>query len=391
MFESMLKEIKPTKKEEEELNSKVAIFLRSLNDNLKEGKIVVGGSFAKGTWLRGQHDLDIFVQYPNEEKISDKLETAIKKTFRKYQRIHGSRDYFIIEFEKIIFEVIPVLKIKSSIEAKNITDISPLHVEWVNKNLSDKMKDDVRIAKQFSKANKFYGAETFIKGLHGYVLEILIYHYGSFLNMVKNVSKWRENMLINFGKNEFYSEQHFPLVLIDPVNPKRNATASLSEEKLNLFIKTCKDFNKNKSLKYFKEQKINEKKYNLIIEAEPLEGSRDVAGTKILKVHEYIEHKLKNEGYEIKNTEFEFKEKGKVYFNIKNKKLPKYKKHYGPPITMKEGLENFKKKYGKYKTEKGKAYVMLINKNNKLEEYIKKIIKDEEVKTRVKKIKILKM
>ena len=72
MFESILKEIKPTKKEEEELNSKVAIFLRSLNDNLKEGKIVVGGSFAKGTWLRGQHDLDIFVQYPNEEKISDK-------------------------------------------------------------------------------------------------------------------------------------------------------------------------------------------------------------------------------------------------------------------------------------------------------------------------------
>ena len=82
------------------------------------------------------------------------------------------------------------------------------------------MKDDVRIAKHFSKANKFYGAETFIKGLHGYVLEILIYHYGSFLNMVKNVSKWRKNMLINFGKNEFYSAQQFPLTLIDPVNPK---------------------------------------------------------------------------------------------------------------------------------------------------------------------------
>jgi len=33
----------------------------------------------------------------------------------------------------------------------------------------------------------------------------------------------------------------------------------------------------------------------------------------------------------------------------------------------------------------------LVLENNKLEEYIKKIIKDEEVKTRVKKIKILKM
>ena len=294
MFETILKEIKPTKKEEQELNSKVAIFIRALNDNLKEGKIYVGGSFAKGTWLKGQHDLDIFIQYPIDDKISDKLESAIKKSFRKYERIHGSRDYFIIEFEKMIFEVIPVLKIKNSIEAKNITDISPLHVEWVNKNLTDKMKDDVRIAKHFSKANKFYGAETFIKGLHGYVLEILIYHYGSFLNMVKNVSKWRKNMLINFGKNEFYSAQQFPLTLIDPVNPKRNATASLSEEKLELFIKICKEFNKNKSLKYFKEKEINENKYNLIIEAEALEGSRDVAGTKILKAHEHIKYKLIN-------------------------------------------------------------------------------------------------
>ena len=56
---------------------------------------------------------------------------------------------------------------------------------------------------------------------------------------------------------------------------------------------------------------------------------------------------------------------------------------------MIEGLENFKKKYGKYKIENGKSYVILINKNNKLEEYVKKIIKDEEVKNRVKKIKIL--
>ncbi|HLC85754.1 MAG TPA: CCA tRNA nucleotidyltransferase [Candidatus Nanoarchaeia archaeon] len=390
MFEIILKKIKPAENEERDISTKVSKFLKILNKNLSEGKAIVGGSFAKGTWLKGQHDIDLFALFSSEEKISDKLEKAVKKSFKKYERIHGSRDYFIVDFENLSFEIIPVLKIKNATEAKNITDISPLHVKWMNNNLNEKLKDEVRIAKQFCKANKVYGAETYIKGLHGYALEILVYNYRSFMNLTKNAAKWKPNMLIHFGKNEFYSQQEFPLVLIDPVNPKRNATASLSREKFYQFVSACKQFNKTKPLKMFEGKRIDKKKYNLILEIKPLEGSNDVAGTKILKVFENIISKLNNEGFKVKSKDWEFGEKSYLYFSLKNNSISKYKKHYGPPVKFKEDLENFKKKYGKYKVENGRVYVMLKRKHTKAKDYAKELLKEKYIRERAKNIKILK-
>src|SRR3989344_3639777 len=202
MFEKILKKIKPTEREEKEIKAKVNKFLGKLNKNISEGHVVVGGSFAKGTWLSGQHDIDVFVQFSTDENISSKLEKAVKKSFKKYEVVHGSRDYFIVDFEELSFEIIPILKINYSREAKNITDISPLHVEWVKNNLNDRLKDEVRLAKHFCKANRIYGAETYIKGFHGYALEILIVYYGSFLNLVKHASRWRYNTLIYTSHNE---------------------------------------------------------------------------------------------------------------------------------------------------------------------------------------------
>ena len=72
-----------------------------------------------------------------------------KKSFKKYERIHGSRDYFIVDFENLSFEIIPVLKIKNATEAKNITDISPLHVKWMNNNLNEKLKVTPNISFSF--------------------------------------------------------------------------------------------------------------------------------------------------------------------------------------------------------------------------------------------------
>mgnify|MGYP001564020981 CR=1 FL=1 len=60
MFEKILNKIKPSEKEQKEITAKVNRFMSVLNKNLTEGKAIVGGSFAKGTWLSGQHDIDVF-------------------------------------------------------------------------------------------------------------------------------------------------------------------------------------------------------------------------------------------------------------------------------------------------------------------------------------------
>ncbi len=392
MFEKILKEIKPSKKEIESMKSKVNEFVSKLK--LDNCEAFVGGSYAKNTWLKEQHDIDIFVLFREEENMSEKLEKFIKRSFKKYERIHGSRDYFLVNFRGINFELIPVLKIENYKDAKNITDVSQLHVKWVKSKLNEKQCDEARLMKQFCMANRVYGAETYIKGLHGYLLEILTYYYRDFIKFVKNASKWKKGLVIDVNRHSlFKSQQDFPLIVIDPVHANRNAASSLGEEKFELFVNRCKEFLKKKDLNYFKVKKFSLKGYNLILTASPLTGSTDVAGTKLYKVFEKINYELIKNNFKILKSDWDW-DGGKAYFcfKIENKKLSKLEKYFGPPIKLKEYVKKFKKKYKKYKFGIGNNRIFVIKprKFNDTKKLIKVIIRDKQVKNRVKSIKVIK-
>src|SRR3989338_8070005 len=175
----VLRKIKPGKDEQKKFSTATASFLKSLNAALgKDGTALLGGSGAKGTWLSGSHDMDVFVAFDykkyadHSSELSGLLEKGLKKAFPKtgIDRLHGIRDYFQLSYQSLMFEIVPILKINKAEEARNITDISPLHSAWVNKHAA-KVKDDIRLLKQFCKANNMYGAESYIGGFSGYVLE----------------------------------------------------------------------------------------------------------------------------------------------------------------------------------------------------------------------------
>ncbi len=119
-------------------------FKDTINSACKALKInavcVIGGSFAKGTNLNDDFDIDFFLKfskkYKNEE-LSDLTEKVLKKSKIKYLRVHGSRDYFHFEKGTKQYEVVPVFNIKKPSEAVNITDVSPLHVEYIRKKLKN--------------------------------------------------------------------------------------------------------------------------------------------------------------------------------------------------------------------------------------------------------------
>ena len=148
-----LKRIKPTDKGKAK---EVKDFLVRLNTELKKRKIkakaTVGGSMAKDTYLKDDHDCDIFVRFDysfKDKDISKELATVLK--IWKPDTVHGSRDYYHIKNE-LNYEIVPVLDIKNPKDAVNVTDMSPLHVDWVKKHPG--MNDEIRLAKQFCKANQ---------------------------------------------------------------------------------------------------------------------------------------------------------------------------------------------------------------------------------------------
>jgi len=141
--------------------------------------------------------------------------------------------------------------LKKASEVVNITDISPLHSKWVNK-FGKGLKDEIRLAKQFCKANKLYGAESHITGFSGYVLEILTIHYKGFKNLIKAITKWKPKVIIDtekYHKKPLFdldkSKTHSPIIIIDPVQKSRNASAAVDIEKFNKLIQYSKEFLKS--------------------------------------------------------------------------------------------------------------------------------------------------
>jgi tRNA nucleotidyltransferase (CCA-adding enzyme) len=395
--QEILKKVKPLLSEERKISNNVKKFIDKLNSKLENAKAIVGGSFAKGTWLKDNHDIDIFVLFDDDKDCSDILENVLKKCFTKIIRIHGSRDYFNVLKYNLNFEIVPIFKIEKCKDAKNITDISPLHVRWVRSKLNEELVDDIRIAKQFFKAQGIYGAETYIKGFSGYVIEILTIHYGSFDKLMKAGAKLKSGEWINIEnvKADLNKDKLSPLIVVDPVQKERNAAAALSLEKFNRFISVCRAYIQKPTLSLFEIKSINLtdlKNKNIIIKAWPLEGTKDVIGTKLFICFERIKEYLIIEGYTITDSGWNWNKEALYWFNVKSKELSKYKEHQGPPLDKQENVESFKLKYiGKKIIEKeGRVYAIIPRKYTKLKNYVRHLIKtNEEIKKRVKKIKIV--
>mgnify|MGYP001610778434 FL=1 len=96
MLDEILKEIQPDDKYENEIFSKLNTIIKKINQNQKNIKAILGGSGAKGTWLK-TFDADIFVLFDynkykdKSEDLSNILEKILKKKFGKIMRLHGSR------------------------------------------------------------------------------------------------------------------------------------------------------------------------------------------------------------------------------------------------------------------------------------------------------------
>ena len=405
LLNDVLREIKPKGKEVEK---EVAAMLRRINAQLKKDKLkakaITGGSIAKGTFLAYDHDCDIFVQFSKsygDEDISLPLGRSLKKIFPSLISLHGSRDYYQVR-NRLNFEIVPVLSIKRPEEALNITDCSPLHVAWVKK--FPKLADEIRLTRAFCKANGVYGAESYIKGFSGHVIDIITIHYGGFLKLLEAARKWKDKTVIDHhnahtGKalKELNSSKLVsPLILIDPVEPSRNAAASLSEEKFRLFIQKAGEFLRHPSKAYFIRpqfsvamlEKKAEGKRLLLVKAAPIKGKEDVVGAKLLKVFEFIRDETRKYGFVLHDAGWHWDRKGEATCHYIFDKAPIASSYarQGPPAEMKEHAEAFRKMHKKTFLKDGRLWAMIVREHTLPERFITSLLKHPYLKDKAKRL-----
>lgn len=410
LLKEVLEDLKP---DEKKVAAEVNITLKKLNSALKKAKIrakaSTGGSIAKGTFLKGDYDCDIFVKFElkkyKEKDISALLGNVLKKSFKKVTKVHGSRDYYHIENE-FRYEIVPVLDIKKTSEAVNVTDCSPLHVDWVNK--FPRMKSEIRLTKAFMKAVNTYGAESYIKGFSGHVVDILTIYYGGFINLLKASQKWKEKDVVDYynrhkGKallNLNKSKTESALIVIDPIQNDRNAAAALSIDKFSLFKRKAAEFIKKPSKRFFIREKFDadslRKKAGqrggklVIVDAAPLKGKEDVIGAKLLKAFEHIAYSLKENEFDVKEKGWDWPGEGDAvfWFIIDTKDLPDKKLYTGPPIKVKKHCENFKKVHKGAFEKNGKVYAEERREYTNAERFISGIIQTDHIKEKVSRISL---
>ncbi|NPA86695.1 MAG: CCA tRNA nucleotidyltransferase [Candidatus Diapherotrites archaeon] len=254
LLREVLERIRPSEEENERLRramEKVRNILEGLKEELGFVDVVFAGSAARDTHLRGSSDVDVFILFPKDVEPG-RFEEVIKKLREVMggELLYAQHPYLRTRVDGVDVEIVPAYKIEPGERILSATDRTPLHNEYVKRKLRPEQRDQVRLLKAFMKGIGVYGAEIKVEGFSGYLCELLVIHYGSFLDVLRAASEWRWGEYIDIeGKGKVRERR--PLVVVDPVDPHRNVAHSVSRESMGKFIVAAREFLKSPSLKFF--------------------------------------------------------------------------------------------------------------------------------------------
>lgn len=313
-----------------------------------------GGSFAKGTWLSKDADIDIFIRFKKSvseekfEKISKKIGFDALKKYSPYVR-YSQHPYVEAKIKSTKINIVPFYDVKIG-EWKSAADRSPFHTKFMEKSLTSKMRNEVRILKTFLKSNGIYGAEIAKQGFSGYISEVLILEFGSFENLVKSISKIKENQIIGKTSKKFETS----IVVIDPIDSNRNLAAAISDENIGKFILISRTFKEKQSLEFFKIKKsrISNKFWNnlLIVKFDFKARSPDIIWGQIKRATSTLSTQLELGGFTVLRSKSHTDQQKEAYllFFLESTKISEIYSKKGPEFFREDSTHSFIAKNLKY-------------------------------------------
>jgi tRNA nucleotidyltransferase (CCA-adding enzyme) len=265
ILDEVLKRVKPKEAEKVRMKKIVQeLILRTKRaaDRLNvKTKPVLLGSAARGTWLRGERDIDIFLLFPEHldraELERQGLAVAREVAGPRGKERYAEHPYLTLREAGFDVDLVPCYEVSDPTKIKSAVDRTPYHQKYVQEKLTPESTAQVLLLKKFLQGIGVYGAELRVHGFSGYLCELLILHYRSFLGLVEAARGWKSGVIIDLERhypNEAEPRilfEHHPLVVIDPVDPNRNVSAAVSLQNFAVFVQACREFSKEPGLKFF--------------------------------------------------------------------------------------------------------------------------------------------
>ncbi len=367
ILDRVLNKIKPLKKEDERVR-------RFVSDTIRVSKTVSGldcvvvGSIGKFTWLSNDHDVDVFMIFPKETKREELEEKGLEYGKKIVEHLKGKskikyaeHPYTHAVIKGFDVDIVPCYRIHKGEHIQSAVDRSPLHLNYILEHLSPRMQDEVRLLKQFCKAQGIYGSDAKHLGFSGYICELLIIYYQSFEAAVKAASLWQAPQIVDvlgFTDKSKFPDQ--PLIVVDPVDKDRNAAAVVNAENFAKFVSACKAFVEKPSINFFNAIPITPLTAKQI-KYMPSRGTRfiaikmtapdvidDVLYPQLRKALKRISNLMHhNEFSALRGYEFVSTKNKNVFliFELEVFELPPVDNMEGPPIFSKTHTQEFLSKY----------------------------------------------
>lgn len=379
VLKEVLKEIKPKADERKKLVSlaKKTLNLTNRIARRHKAKAILAGSITRDTWLPGKREFDVFVLFPEKMKTKRMEESGLKIGKQVVKKLKGEHKIEYAEHpyvsglvEGIDIDIVPCFEVKSTENLKSAVDRTPFHVRYIEKKLPLRLSDEVRLLKQFLTANSIYGADAKTEGFSGYVCELLLIRYKSFMNVLKAAVNWKVGEVIDLEK--FYKKPDYQklrkqfrdqaLILIDPTDKNRNTAAAISPTSFFKFKKVAKQFLANpvredffeKDMQAITESQLIQRQLGrrtelILVKFSPPQVVPDILWPQLRRFAERLQSILEETRYEFKVLRRDVytneKDLAAVLLEMEVSKLPIVQKRIGPSIFDIKDAENFLNKY----------------------------------------------
>ncbi len=352
----------------EKVKTQVEEIARKKKVNMK---VRIEGSVAKDTWLRKSPDIDIFMRIPStvpQRAFGTLYLDIAKEATAGAKQIERFADHPYLEAvleNEIAVNIVPCYDVEKG-QWKSATDRTPFHTDYVKPKLNDKLCSEIRLLKQFMKGIDIYGAEIRIGGFSGYLCELLVLFYGSFLEVLKAASSWTARVFIDLEEHYKGQENKLrlafdePLVIVDPVDKRRNAASAVRQERLDQLVgasreflnKPGKEFFYSPDARPFSQRELLERMANrgstlIFVEVRGIKAVPDVLWGQLYKsqraLHAFTcRHEFEIIGDAVWSDEKAF---GVFILEAKNRRLPHLKRNVGPQLHRKQECEKFLRKH----------------------------------------------
>lgn len=333
-------------------------------------EVRIEGSVAKDTWLSGEPDVDVFMwllpTVPRNSLGTICLRVARKATkgSKQVQRF-AEHPYLEAIVDGVRVNIVPCYAVESG-EWLSATDRTPFHTDYMKRHLTVQMKSQVRLLKKYMKGIGVYGAEIKIGGFSGYLCEVLILHYKSFISTLEAFATCKHRIIIdpeNYYENRIFELDLLfsePLIIVDPIDKMRNVASAVRKQKLYTFVAAARAFLKKPSLTFFyptetitlsvkkMRQKVEKRGSSIIfLSFGKVNAVPDVLWGQLYKSQRALGRLLQLNDFEVMRGSAWSDEKNlnMFVFEIAQRYLSSVKVHTGPPLKKADACEKFLAKY----------------------------------------------